>query len=153
MSKFGETHVCGSGDGQRPSPVLQGEDLSGDHPSKWSPGRRKEEDVDADKCNARFLRSDVVHDDGAGRVLACGQGSEHRHEELGGGHAYGAPEQQRSATEFIDGVQAGKGREHVDNGRDDLNDKGVLDSRILEILCSWEIVNKPIHKMKKRPKT
>lgn len=124
-SKFGVTYVCGSGDRQRPSTVLQREDLSRDNPSKGTPGRRKEEDVDADEGNARFLRGDVVHDDGTGRVLACGQGSQHCYEELGGSHAYGAPEEQGSATEFIDGVQAGNGREDVDYRRNNLDDEWV----------------------------
>jgi hypothetical protein len=116
--------------------MLQWEDLSGDDPSKRAPRRGKEENVDADKGNASLLCSDIVYDDGTGRVLTRGQSSQHRYEELGGGHSYGAPEQQRSTAEFIDGVQAGESREHVDHRRDDLDNKGVFQSRVFEILCS-----------------
>lgn len=116
--------------------MLQREDLARDDPGERTPRRRKEEDVNADKCNARLLRSDVVHDDGTGRVLARGQSSQHCHQELGGGHPYGTPEQQGSTAKFINGVQAGEGREHVDHRCDDLDDKGVFQSGVLEVLCS-----------------
>lgn len=117
--------------------MLQGEDLARDDPGQRSPRRRKEEDVDADKGNARLLRSDVVHDDGSGRVLARCQSSQHGDEELGRSHSDGAPEQEGSTAEFIDGVQAGECREHVDHRGDDLDDKGVFQAGVLEVLRSW----------------
>ena len=125
--------------------MLQGEDLARDDPCERTPRRREEEDVDADKGDARLLRSDVVHDDGTGRVLARGQGSQHGHEELRDGHSNCTPEQQGPAAEFIDGVQAGEGREHVDHGRNNLDNKGILQSRVLEVLCSWiwSLANRP----------
>lgn len=116
--------------------MLQREDLARDNPSKRTPRRRKEEDIDADKCDARLLRSNVVHDDGTGRVLARGQSSKHRYKELGGGHPYGTPKEQRSTAELIDSVQAGESREHVDHRRDDLDNKGIFQSGVFEVLRS-----------------
>lgn len=117
--------------------MLQGKNLASDDPRQRSPRGREEEDVDADKGNARLLRSDVVHDDGSGRVLARRQGPQHGDEELRRSHSDGAPEQEGSTTEFVDGVQAGECRENVDHRGDNLDNEGVFQSGVLEVLSSW----------------
>lgn len=78
-----------------------------------------------------------MHDNGASRVLARGQSSKHGDEELRGGHADCAPEQQGSTAELVDGVQAGECREHVDDRSNNLDNEGVFQSRVLEVLSSW----------------
>lgn len=49
-------------------------------------------------------------------------------------HADGAPEEQWPAAPFVDGVETRKSRRHVDGGGDHLDDEGIGEARILEIL-------------------
>jgi len=96
----------------------QGKDLANDDPSCWSPGGGKERDEDAEK-------SDFSGGAGCGLVFVCD--ADGGSDELADHHPDGAPDEERSPTEFLDCVE-GDGRDDaVDEVADDLGDEGVLD--------------------------
>lgn len=51
-------------------------------------------------------------------------------------HSDGTPQEKRTATEFINSPQTGKGGHNVDDGGDDGNGEGILNTGVLEVLCS-----------------
>ncbi len=130
----GSTYVGSGGHGQARSAVLEREDLARDDPRQGAPGGRKEEDVDADKGDGRLLRSNVVHDDVAGAVLARAGRAEHGDDELADAHADGAEEEQRAAAPCVGCVEPGDGGYDVDGRGDEGDGEGVGDARVEEVL-------------------
>jgi hypothetical protein len=105
----GETDTTGA-DGNR-------EDLADDDPGAGSPGRGKEEDVDADEC-----------DEGTSGVWVVGKGSSNgTDDELADDHAEGAPDEDSAAAESLNGPEGDGSRAHVDDGEDQGHEEGVGD--------------------------
>lgn len=114
--------------------MLEGENLARHDPGQGTPGRGEKEDVKAHKSDTRFLRGHIVHDDYAIRILAGTQGSAHGHDELTDAHAHSAPEEQGTTAKLVHGPQSGNGGDNVDDRRNHLNDEGILDTRVQEVL-------------------
>jgi len=128
------TYVGGSGDTERGGTSLERENLACDDPSERTPRGREEEDVDADKRNASLLRSNIVHNDGAIRVLAGGQRAQHGNEELTDSHADSSPEEQGAPANPLHSPQARESRHDVDAGCDHLNSETIFNARVEEVL-------------------
>lgn len=106
--------VGSGGHGQALRADLEWEDLASDDPSDWSPGGGKEEDEDTDERDGRLLRSDVLDDRHTSISLAQGRCTKNGDEELRDGHADGTPEEERTSTPLVDGVETWKGGCDVD---------------------------------------
>jgi len=115
--------------------MLEREYLARHNPSQRSPRCRERRDKNANKGDSGHLRGDVVHDDVAVRVLAVGEAGA-TDDELADGHADGAPQQQRAASDLVDGPEAWDGRNDVDGGHDHLDGEGVADTGVLEVSAS-----------------
>lgn len=88
------------------------------------------------ECNQGFLCRIIPDDDGARCVLGCRGGSNDGNEQLADAHANGTPEQQRSTTPLVNGVETRKRGANVDGGGDHGDDEGVRDTGVLEELSS-----------------
>lgn len=131
-----EEPVRRSGHGEGLGADFEGEDLAGDDPSDWTPGRREEEDVDADECDGCLLGGVVVYDDVTSCVLTGGCCAEDSNDELRDAHADGSPEENWSSTPLLDGVEAREGGGCVDAVGDQADDEGVGEAGVLEELSS-----------------
>lgn len=106
--------VGSGGHGQALRADLEWEDLASDNPSDWSPGGGKEENEDTDERDGRLLRSEILDDRHTSISLAQGSCTKNGDEELRDGHANGTPEEQRTSTPLVDGVETWNGRCNVD---------------------------------------
>lgn len=109
--------VGGGGEGNAAGSDRQREDFTDDDPSAGAPGAGKEEDVDAnesDHCT-----------DGLG-VVAIGN-TNNGDNELAHNHTQGTPEEQRTTTVSLDGVEGERSGEDIDNSGDHADQEGVLD--------------------------
>lgn len=107
--------VGSRGHGQALRADLEWENLASDDPSDWSPGGGKEENEDTDERDRRLLRSDVLDDRHTSISLAQGRRTKNGDEKLRDGHADGTPEEERTSTPLVDGVETWKGGCNVDS--------------------------------------
>lgn len=129
-----EQPVGGGRQGKAAGTVLEREDFAGDDPAQRAPSRSKEEDVDAHKGNAGLLGIHVMHENVTESILGGGGGAEHGNNQLADAHTDGAAQQQGAATPALHGPETGESGDDVDAGHDHLDDKGVADARVGEIL-------------------
>lgn len=118
-----EEPVAGSGHGERLGTDLERENLTGNDPGDWAPGAGKEEDVDADECDQSLLGS---------HVLNTSDSTGNSDDELADSHTDGTEEEEVAATPLLDKVETGKGGADVDARSNHSDNKGVLDTRVLE---------------------
>lgn len=115
--------VGGGGEGNTAGPDGEREDFTNDDPGAGTPGAGKEEDVDAnesDHCT-----------DGLG-VLAIGD-TNNGDNELAYNHAQGTPEEQRTTSVSLNGVEGERGGEDIDNRGDHADEEGIFDCvKVLE---------------------
>ena len=123
-----ESNTTGS-DGKR-------EDLTDQDPGTRTPGGSEEEDEDGNEGDLSVDSRDVV---GTGkRVTTSGVGdlvgvvetdgdTNDGNEELADQHAEGTPDEERTTTELLNGVEGDGGRADVDEGEDQRDQEGVAD--------------------------
>lgn len=114
VRRSGQGNTLGT-DGQRV-------DLANDDPRSRTPGRGKEEDVDADKDNQ----------DNVGRVRAGRGSADNGDDELAHQHAEGAVDEQRATANLFNGPEGDGGRDDVDDVGDDGDEKRVFNTDLLE---------------------
>lgn len=101
--------------------------LSNNNPRARTPGTGKEEDVDADERDHSA--------DGLG-ILSIGD-TNNGDDELADNHSESTPQQQRATTNFLNGPESNRSREHVDDGGDHADEERVVDgSEGLEEGCA-----------------
>jgi hypothetical protein len=123
--------ICGGRHGETFSADFEGKDLACDDPGDGSPGRREEEDVDADEGDGGALGGDVQGEgEACDGVLTGVDGAEGCDDELGDTHANGTGEEEGSPAEFVDGVETGDGGSDVYGGCDHADNEGVFDAGI-----------------------
>lgn len=110
--------VRGGGQGDTLGTDGQGEDFANDDPRAGAPGGGEEGDVDADEADHGL--------DGA--IVGGLDGANDGHDELADEHAESTPDQKRTATEPLHGPE-GEGRgADVDEGGDERDEEGVVNS-------------------------
>jgi hypothetical protein len=122
-----EEPVAGSGHRETLGAGLEGEQLAGNDPGDGTPRRGEEEDVDAHERDGSALGSQVR---GTGDCACDGDN------ELAHTHADGTEKKQVAASEALNHVETGEGGDNVDSIGDDLDDEGVLEASVHEVLCS-----------------
>ncbi|KAG7698243.1 hypothetical protein KL915_001960 [Ogataea haglerorum] len=95
----------------------QWEDLSDDNPSSRTPGRSKEEDVDADEGDLSLHGVLVLTIDGTGNG----------HDKLADNHSHGTVNHERTTAELLDRVEGYRSRRDVDDGGDHGGEELVVD--------------------------
>ena len=105
-------------------------------PGNWPPGGSKEEDIDAYKCNASLLSLEIIDNNIALCILASGCCAQYRNNKLRDSHTDSSPEEKRASAPFVNCVKAGEGRGNVYATGNHTDDKGILNTRVLEKLCS-----------------
>ena len=107
------------------------EDLANDDPGARAPGAGKEEDEDGDECDLGVDSRDV---DSAGLTSGVLEGlvesnsdTNDGNEELADQHAKGTPDEQRTTTPLLNGVEGDRGGADVDKGEDHRDQEGVAD--------------------------
>jgi hypothetical protein len=113
-------------DGQR-------EDFSNDNPRAGTPSRGKEEDEDGDKGNLRIDGRDIVRQASVRvawvwvSVVEADCNTDNGDQELTDEHAKGAPDEQWSTAELLNGPERERRAADVDQGEDERNQKGIVD--------------------------
>jgi hypothetical protein len=138
LSTYGVPEPVGGGgqsnttraDGQR-------EDLADDDPGSRTPGRGEEEDEDGNEGDLGVDGGDVVGDGGSGGVgggdvdqvslVETNSDTNNGDEELADQHAQGAPDEKRSTTDPLNGVEGNRGGADVDEGENQGDQEGVGD--------------------------
>ena len=123
--------VGGSGDGNTTRADRKREDLANDDPGTRAPRAGKEEDEDGDEGDLG-VDGGVVHcasiasgvDEGL--VEADGD-TDDGNEELTDQHAKGTPDEQRTTTPLLNGVEGDRGGADIDEGEDQRDQEGVAD--------------------------
>lgn len=118
-----EEPVAGGGHGERLGTDLEREDLTSNDPGNWTPRAGEEEDVDADECDQGLLGS---------QVLNTSDSTGNSDDELADSHTDGTEEEEVAATPLLDEVETWKGGGDVDARGNHSDNKGVLDTRVLE---------------------
>lgn len=125
--------VRGGGEGNTTRADREGEDLADDDPGTRTPRRGEEEDEDGDEGNLGVDGRDVVGDRdwGVGVVeVSLVEADSHTndgHEELTDQHAKSTPDEERTTTKLLNGVEGDRGGAHVDEGEDQGDQEGVGD--------------------------
>ena len=119
----GESNTTGA-DGER-------EDLADDDPGTGTPGAGEEEDEDGDEGNLGVDGGDVNSASLAisvdkGLVEADGD-TDDGNKELADQHAKGTPDEERTTSELLNGVERDGSRADVDKGEDQGDQEGVAD--------------------------
>lgn len=96
----------------------QGVDLADNDPGTGAPSTGKEEDVDTDECN---------HGRKSLRVVAISH-TKDGDDELADDHAQSTPQQQRTTTDLLDGVEGEGGGKDIDDGGDHAQQERVVDA-------------------------
>lgn len=71
-----------------------------------------------------------------GEIVGCGGGADGAHDELADAHANCSHEKETASAELLDEVETGKRRGDVYRVGDYLDDEGVLEAGVLEVLSS-----------------
>ena len=111
-----------SGHGNTLGTDWQREDLTDGDPGGWTPGGGEEEDVDADKCDHCLLSHDVLAIDL----------TDNGHDVLAKTHSDGTPDEQRTTSELLNGVEGDWSRADVDDGGDHGDQEWVLEADLGE---------------------
>ena len=109
--------VRGGGEGDTTGTDGERVDLADDDPGAGAPGGGEEEDVDTDEGN---------HGRDSVGVLAVGD-TDDGHDKLADNHAESTPQEERTTTNLLNGVERDGGGEDVDDGSDHGEQEGVLD--------------------------
>ncbi len=75
-----------------------------------------------------------MHDDVSCSILASSGCSQNGDQKLGDAHSYSSPEEHGATTPFVNSIQARECRGSIDTVGDQTDDKGVVESRVLEEL-------------------
>jgi hypothetical protein len=107
------------------------EDLADDDPGTRAPGAGEEEDEDCDEGDLGVDGRDVG---GTGLTSSVEEGvveadgdTNDGDKELADQHAKGTPDEQRTATPLLNGVEGDRGGADVDEGEDQRDQEGVAD--------------------------
>lgn len=108
------------------------EDLADENPCSGTPGGSEEEDEDGDEGDLGVDSGDVVGNWVAGgvevSVVESDGDTDDADEELADQHAESTPDEERTTTELLDGVEGDGGGADVDKGEDQGDQEGVADS-------------------------
>lgn len=126
-----EQPVASSGHTQALSASLEREHFTSDDPCDRTPGAGEEENIDAHECYSGILCSSVD--------ITCvdrcvGMHAYATNNELANAHANRTHQQEVASTQLLNEIQTWKGRCYVDRVCNDLNDEGVSESCVGEVL-------------------
>jgi len=102
------------------------EDLANNNPCSRTPGRRKEENENGDKCDLSVHGGDVVCYAVGGVVESNGDTND-SDEELADQHSESAIDQDRTTTKSFNGPERQRGRANVDEGENEGDQEHIAD--------------------------
>lgn len=109
----------------------QGEDFTDQDPGTRTPSGGEEEDEDGDEGDLGVDSGDVLSDGLTGSVgsklVETDSNTDNGNDELTDQHAQGTPDEQRSSTELLNGVERDRGGANVDNGEDHRSEERIGD--------------------------
>ncbi|CAE7208696.1 unnamed protein product, partial [Rhizoctonia solani] len=102
---------------------IQWENFSSHNPCNGAPGRGKECNVDADKCDQDLL---------AGHILSRDRHSDNGNQEFTDEHTSRTDEQEATTASFVDEIDARNGHANIDYVGSNRDEERIFDTRVLE---------------------
>jgi len=124
--------VGGSGESNTTRTDWKREDLTDDDPGTWTPCAGEEEDEDGNECDlgvdGRDVVGDLVTSSVKVSVVETDGNTNDGDKELADHHTAGTPDEERTTTDLLHGVERDRSGADVDKGEDEGDQEGVADS-------------------------